>query len=161
MAKKQAELDLEGFLPYRLAVLSNVVSGTIADFYAERFGLSIPEWRVMAVLGRVSGLSAAEVAEKTAMDKVAVSRAVASLLKTGRIERRFASDDKRRSILELSEKGRDIYVAVAPEAVTYEKELLSTLTDEDKAALDRVLDKLWTQARAIKEDHERQKIKAA
>ena len=72
-------LVLEHFLPYRLSVLSNIVSSRIAKSYDERFQLTIPEWRVMAVLGRFPGLTAAEVTERTAMDKVQVSRAVARL----------------------------------------------------------------------------------
>jgi len=77
---QHAVLELERFLPYRLSVLSNRVSQTIADAYVERFGLAVTEWRVIAVLGRFPGLSANGVAERTAMDKVAVSRAVARLL---------------------------------------------------------------------------------
>src|SRR3546814_12463572 len=82
-APSHAVLDLERFLPYRLSVLSNRVSQTIADFYVERFGLAVTEWRVIAVLGRFAGLSANGVAVRTAMDKVAVSRAVARLLERG------------------------------------------------------------------------------
>ena len=80
-------LHLEQFLPYRLSVLANIVSATIAAAYAEKHQLSIPEWRVIAVLAREPGLSAAEVAERTAMDKVAVSRAVSGLLRRHRIVR--------------------------------------------------------------------------
>src|ERR1700754_2440284 len=81
-AKKRApdRLDLDHFIPYKLSVLSNRVSDAIARHYSDRFGLSIPEWRVMAVLGQTPGLSGSEVAVRTAMDKVQVSRAVASLL---------------------------------------------------------------------------------
>src|SRR3546814_281012 len=86
-APSHAVLDLERFLPYRLSVLSNRVSQTIADFYVERFGLAVTEWRVIAVLGRFAGLSANGVAVRTAMDKVAVSRAVARLLERGLLER--------------------------------------------------------------------------
>ncbi|MEO0579542.1 MAG: MarR family transcriptional regulator, partial [Pseudomonadota bacterium] len=57
-------LRLEHFLPYRLSILSNTISGSIAAIYAERFDLSIPEWRVMAIVGRKPGLSAIEVAER-------------------------------------------------------------------------------------------------
>jgi DNA-binding MarR family transcriptional regulator len=92
------ELRLENFLPYRLAVLSNTVSTTVARAYDKRFSVSIPEWRVIAVLGRFPGLSAVEVAGRTLMDKVAVSRAVTKLIKNGRVEREFADADKRRSI---------------------------------------------------------------
>ena len=84
------ELILEDFLPYRLAVLSHTVSTRIAGVYDKRFGLSIPEWRVIAILGRFPGLSAVEVAERTMLDKVAVSRAVTKLIKNGRLDREFA-----------------------------------------------------------------------
>ena len=83
-------LFLGDFLPYRLSVLSNKISRAIADGYEERFQLSLPEWRVMAILGGEPELSAGEVAERTAMDKVAVSRAVKKLLDNGRIERTFS-----------------------------------------------------------------------
>ena len=97
-------LDLEHFLPYRLSVLSNRISQDIARLYADRFGLGITEWRVLAVLGRHPGISAREVAERTAMDKVAVSRAVASLLAAGRITRDTASGarDSLHSAVQLS-----------------------------------------------------------
>ena len=74
---RREKLHLEGFLPYRLSVLSNTVSSAIAAAYFANFGLSIPEWRIVAVLAANPGLSAAEVTARTAMDKVAVSRAVA------------------------------------------------------------------------------------
>ena len=90
------ELILENFLPYRLSILSNTVSSTVARVYDKRFNLSIPEWRVIAILGRFPGLSAVEVAERTLMDKVAVSRAVSKLIKNGRIDREFADADRRR-----------------------------------------------------------------
>ena len=135
-------LDLEYFLPYRLSVLSNTISAAIARDYGERFGLAVTEWRVLAVLGRYDGLSAVEVAERTAMDKVAVSRAVNSLLKSGRIKRGTHADDKRRSVLALSAKGRRVYDEVAPTALRYERELLAVLDGEERVWLERILDKL-------------------
>ncbi|MCR6644506.1 MAG: MarR family winged helix-turn-helix transcriptional regulator [Terricaulis sp.] len=78
-------LVLEQFLPYRLSILSNRVSRAIAARYAKAFDLTIPEWRIIAVLGRSPGLSAKDIAEATEMDKVAVSRAVARLSAAGRI----------------------------------------------------------------------------
>ncbi len=137
-----APLELERFLPYRLSVLSNTISAAIARDYGERFGLAVTEWRVLAVLGRYDGLSAVEVAERTAMDKVAVSRAVNSLLKSGRIKRGTHVEDKRRSVLSLSAKGRKVYDEVAPTALRYERELLSVLDREERAWLERILNKL-------------------
>jgi DNA-binding MarR family transcriptional regulator len=141
-APEHAVLELERFLPYRLSVLSNRVSQTIADTYVERFGLAVTEWRVIAVLGRFPGLSANGVAERTAMDKVAVSRAVARLLERGLLEREVHGDDRRRSVLALSEVGYSVYDEVAPMALACEQRLIATLDEDERATLDRLLVKL-------------------
>jgi DNA-binding MarR family transcriptional regulator len=136
-------LELEQFLPYRLSVLSNTVSQAIAAMYERRFALSITEWRVMAVLGRYDGLSAREVAARTAMDKVAVSRALARLIEAGRVRRLVADHDKRQSVLRLSAKGWKVYDEVAPLALEHERRLLAHLNSEERRWLTRILDKLW------------------
>lgn len=140
------KLALDGFLPYRLSVLSNVVSAAIAAHYATRFSLSIPEWRVMAVLAMEPGLSAAEVAARTAMDKVAVSRAVSSLMRARRLERRVAAGDRRRSVLQLSSAGVAVYEKVVPVALHYERSLLQPLSATDRRQLDRLLQTLHQRA---------------
>jgi DNA-binding MarR family transcriptional regulator len=125
------ELHLERFLPYRLSLLANTVSTAIADAYSARHDMTIPEWRVMAVLAHAPGLSAAEVAERTAMDKVAVSRAVARLLRSRRLRRRQTAADRRRSQLH------------------YERELLKALTPQELRLLDVALARLLDKARSI------------
>jgi DNA-binding MarR family transcriptional regulator len=142
-------LQLDRFLPYRLSVLSNLVSSAIAGSYSARFGISIPEWRVMAVLAMQPELSAAQVAERTAMDKVAVSRAVSSLLDKGRIERSVSPGDRRRSILKLSTEGVNIYREVVPLALRHEQSLLDVLDATDRVALERILDTLLGRARVL------------
>jgi DNA-binding MarR family transcriptional regulator len=137
-----AALELERFLPYRLSVLSNRISGAIAREYSQRFALGVTEWRVMAVLGRYPDLSAGEVAQRTAMDKVAVSRAVASLLDAGRIERDVHDGDRRRSVLRLSPAGHAIYDEVAPLALAFERNLLGDMAAAERALLFRLLDRL-------------------
>lgn len=140
--EKHAHWELDRFLPYRLSVLSNRVSQTIAGAYARRFGLGITEWRVIAVLGRYPGLSANAVAARTAMDKVAVSRAVARLLDRNLLQRDIHDDDRRRSVLELSADGYRIYDEVVPVALEYERRLLAPLDADERAQLDRLLNKL-------------------
>lgn len=137
-------LKLEQFVPYRLSILSNTVSQAIADDYQQRFDLSVTEWRVMAVLARYddAGLAAREVAERTAMDKVAVSRALSRLVAAGRVSRRTHSADKRRSVLHLSAKGWAIHTVIAPLARAREREVLERLDAEERAWLMRILDKL-------------------
>lgn len=143
------ELILEEFLPYRLAVLSHTVSTTVARVYDKRFNLSIPEWRVIAIVGRFPGLSAVEVAERTFMDKVAVSRAVTRLIKNGRIEREFADADKRRSILNLSAEGKSVHDEVAPLALQFERDLVQELGDEDVERLNVMMDRLLARAQLM------------
>jgi DNA-binding MarR family transcriptional regulator len=137
-------LQLERFLPYRLSILSNRVSQSIAREYQDRFDLSMTEWRVMAVLARYDGdgLSAGEVAVRTEMDKVAVSRALARLVAKGRVRRAVHRGDKRRHVLALTAAGWKIHDVVAPLARAHERELLAELSDTERRTLERILDKL-------------------
>jgi DNA-binding MarR family transcriptional regulator len=139
---EHAHLELEHFLPYRLSVLSNRISQEIARLYADRFQLNVTEWRLLAVLGRYPDLTATELVERTAMDKVAVSRAVASLVADGRLTRKVDGEDRRRTRLRLSAKGYRIYDEVAPLALQYQQRLLAALSGEDRALLDALLSRL-------------------
>ena len=139
---EHAYLELEHFLPYRLSVLSNRISQEIARLYADRFQLNVTEWRLLAVLGRYPDLTATELSERTAMDKVAVSRAVASLVDDGRLTRKVDGEDRRRAKLRLSAKGYRIYDEVAPLALQYQQRLLSELSENDRAQLEALLARL-------------------
>jgi len=143
------ELILEDFLPYRLSITSHTVSTNIARVYEKRFGVSVPEWRVIAILGRYPGLSAVEVADRTLMDKVAVSRAVTKLIKTSRIDREFADADRRRSILNLSEEGRQVHDEIAPLALQFEQELLQDISEKDYETFNTILEQLLGKARQL------------
>ena len=125
------------------------ISTTIAKVYDKRFGISIPEWRVIAILGRFPGLSAVEVADRTMMDKVAVSRAVAKLIKNGRIHREFADADRRRSILNLSEEGRRVHDEIAPLALAFERDLLQGIDEEDYKVFNIVVERLLAKSRLL------------
>ena len=142
MSKQNPSLNLKEFLPYRLSIVTNRISASFARLYSEKFGLSIPEWRVMAVLGQQPGLSADDVCSETEMDKVPVSRAVTKLLNKGLLERDFSGQDRRRSILHLSEAGYGMYAQIVPLALSYEAELKTALTDEEQSQLEKLLDKL-------------------
>ncbi len=137
-----ATLELQQFLPYRLSVLANRSSDALAREYSQRFGLGVTEWRVMAVLGRYPQLSANEVAQRTAMDKVAVSRAVARLLEAGRLTREFADDDRRRSMLRLSVAGQAVYEQIVPLALQFEQLILAGMSPAERQLLFRLLDRL-------------------
>ena len=130
-------------------MLSNTVSSALAGAYARRFGLTIPEWRVIAVLARAPGLSAAGVAERTAMDKVAVSRAVTGLTRSGRVRRLLATSDKRRSVLSLTARGRAVYRRIVPLALAYERRLLAEMSPAEKLQFEELLSRLQDRARRL------------
>jgi DNA-binding MarR family transcriptional regulator len=142
-------LDLDHFLPYRLSVLSNKVSDAIARLYSERFDLSTAEWRVMAVIGQTPGLSARDVAARTAMDKVQVSRAVAALVGTRRLQRDGDETDGRVTRLSLTAKGHAIYDEIVPLALHLEAVFLAALTPAERDTLDGLMDKLSRQVNSL------------
>jgi DNA-binding MarR family transcriptional regulator len=144
-----AALDLAGFLPYRLSVLANRLSSQLARLYAERFDLTIPEWRVMAVLGQFSDVTSDFVCAKTQMDRVTVSRAVARLAAKRQLSRRRAADDRRCSRLNLTAAGRRVYAGVVPLARRYEQALLAVLDAASAARLDALLTTLDARAQAL------------
>ncbi len=144
-------LDLDQFLPYRLSVLSNRISQDIAQLYQEQHQIGVTEWRVIAVLGRNPGLSARDVAERTAMDKVAVSRALANLDKRGLIQRETHGGDRRRSVLGLSPSGLAIHDDIAPKALAYEAKLLAAISTEERQALDRLLTRIAEMERVVRQ----------
>jgi DNA-binding MarR family transcriptional regulator len=147
--QERPRLDLDRFVPYRLSVLTNRVSSAIARHYSERFGLSIPEWRVMAVLGQSPGLSAREVATRTAMDKVQVSRAVASLMRARRVARSGDAKDGRVTRLSLTRQGKAIYDEIVPLALHLEELFLSSLSSDERRTFDQLMAKLAHQARLL------------
>ena len=143
MTDEQA-LKLDGFLPYRLSVLSNAVSSKIAKIYEQEFELSIWQWRIIAVLGERAGLTSTEVAQRTLMDKPTVSRAAASLIERGILERHIDRDDRRRAPMRLTDEGEAIYAAVKPRALESERALLEALSQEEIATLHGLLSRLAT-----------------
>ncbi|MCI4646090.1 MAG: MarR family transcriptional regulator [Hyphomonadaceae bacterium] len=135
-------LSLSDFLPYRLSVLSNTISSSIAARYQSAFGLTIWQWRVMAVLGETPGLTASQVAARTAMDKVAVSRAVAGLEDVGRLQRVRDESDGRAARLNLTPEGQAVYSQIVPIALASERDLLAGLSADERGALGELLVKL-------------------
>lgn len=135
-------LRLQDYLPYRLSVASNRVSGLIARAYQARFGLTIQEWRIIAVLGAGEALTAQGLCEATAMDKVTVSRAIRALDTRGLLTRTPNPADKRASDVRLTADGEAIYAEVAPLALAYEQALLDSFSGEERDQLMALLEKL-------------------
>ncbi|MBU2587734.1 MAG: MarR family winged helix-turn-helix transcriptional regulator [Alphaproteobacteria bacterium] len=127
--------QLAGFLPYQLSVASNAVSSLIAERYRKRFGLKIPEWRVMAVLGDAGTMTQRNLTAATVMDKVAVNRAVKVLEERGLIARVPNPGDGRSHLLALTGEGRAIHAEVMPLAKATEQELIAGLAPGEEAML--------------------------
>ncbi|MGB8182724.1 MAG: MarR family winged helix-turn-helix transcriptional regulator [Stellaceae bacterium] len=140
---------IEKFLPFRLSVLSNRLTRAAARVYSRRFRLSAPEWRTMAVLGRYGAMNANSVVDRTAMDKVRVSRAVARLTAAGHITRRIDPTDHRRAILDLTPQGTTTYQQIVPWLRAVQDEILAALDDSERHALEAMLVKLEQTGTAI------------
>jgi DNA-binding MarR family transcriptional regulator len=151
MAKSLQALELDNFLPYRLSVLAQIVSESLHDLYAGPFDLAVTEWRVMAALGRFAPLTASDVGQRIVMDKVAVSRAVAGLLKRGLVERATDRADRRRATLRLSARGRTVHARIVPLALEYEGRLYATLTAEERRQFDALSDRLFIHAQGLRQ----------
>ena len=127
-------LRLDAFIPYRLSVTSNLVSETIASAYQALFGLSIPEWRLIAVIAEDAGITQQQVGRRTRMDKVTVSRATIALVDRGLVERQPHASDRRSQSLHLSAAGRALYAQVAPKALELEREIFASFDPAEVAA---------------------------
>jgi DNA-binding MarR family transcriptional regulator len=144
-----ASFQLDDFLPYRLSVAANRVSRMFSRRFAEAFGLSIPEWRVLATLGLVGNASPSSVGEMAAMDKVKVSRAAASLVARGLVRQTQDPDDGRARVLRLTRKGTTSYHNAVPLAREMETEIAAGLSKAEWASLHKALNRLLQHVEAL------------
>ena len=140
------ELKLDAYLPYRLSVASNAVSGLIARAYQDRFGLSVPQWRLICVLAEDGGLTQGQLVARTVMDKVTVSRAAQGLLKRHLVGRSDHHADGRSHVLTLTAEGASLYAEISPLALAYEAALIAGLAPDEVALLKRLLNRLQSAA---------------
>ncbi len=141
-ARAEAAFHLSDFLPYRLSVTTNRISRAFATLYEKEFGVSIPEWRVLAVLGSFAPISSNEVCERTQMDKAKVSRAVGRLIGGGLVVREPHRADQRLIQLQLTPEGRRIHDLIVPRARALERHLTAEFSAGELAALGIYLDRL-------------------
>ncbi len=134
-------LRLRHFLPYRLSLASNAVSDRVAHVYQARFGLKIPEWRVIAVVAEQASATQAALVAATQMDKMTISRAVAALVERGLLARARASD-RRTLELALTAEGEALYAEIAPLALGIEAELLEGFSPAERTQLMALLQRL-------------------
>ena len=138
----QAPLKLEHFLPYQLNVVSSLVSQALSRVYTRRYGIGVPEWRVVVTLGQHGVMTAKAIGAHTHMHKTKVSRAVAFLEKRRLVARRTNRDDMREAFLSLTTAGRAMYEEVAPHALEFAQRLTDILSPGDREAFDRALKQL-------------------
>jgi DNA-binding MarR family transcriptional regulator len=143
------EFRLEEFLPYELSVAANRTSRLFARHYSKEFGLSIAEWRVMAVVGRLGDISPGGVAERTEMDKVKVSRAAAGLVAAGLLQQLPDPEDGRARRLRLTARGERVHQAIIPRARALEAQLAEGLSAAEWSALRQVLRRLTLYTRRL------------
>ena len=146
-----APLKLEEFLPYRLNVLASLVSQALSRIYVERYGLGVPEWRVLVTLGEFGVMTGKAVGAHSHMHKTKVSRAVAELEKRKLLTRRANRADLRESFLSLTPAGRAIYEDLAPGALEFARRLIDVVDAADRPAFERAMQRLTERSRALTE----------
>lgn len=142
-------LELDTFLPYRLNVLASVVSQGLSSIYAERYGLGIPEWRVLATLGQFGSMTAKDIGAHSHMHKTKVSRAIASLTKRRFVHRRINRRDLREAFVSLTREGEAIYADLVPIAQGFAAELSAGFTAAERQQLDLLLSRLTEQSHRL------------
>ena len=145
----EAPLKLERFLPYRLNVVASLASQALSRVYGERYGIGIPEWRVLVTLGEYDTMTGKAIGAHAHMHKTKVSRAVAFLEKRKLLARRANKADMREALLSLTPAGRAIYEDLAPVADAFARRLIEAVAPADRAAFDRALAALTERAKKL------------
>ena len=142
-ARKGSRLDLFKFVPFRLNRLAAEVSNALSVEYQERYGLDIPEWRVLATLGfRNDACSAQYIAHCTRTHKSTISRAVTSLMQRKLVERVENADDRREFRLQMTAKGKTLYEELIPQLLRREQEILACLSAQERKDFAALLGKI-------------------
>jgi len=147
-----APLRLETFLPYRLNVVASLASQALSRIYAQRYGIGVPEWRVLVTLGQFGTMTGKAIGTHSHMHKTKVSRAVAMLEKRQLLARRPNRQDLRESFLMLTAEGRRMYEDLAPVALDFARRLAEAVGMEDGAAFNRALDRLTERSERLAEE---------
>lgn len=150
--KKPARLSLQEFVPYKLAVVANRLSQSIGSLFEQRYGIQIPEWRILMALHSCGPLSPNELVEHTSMDKARVSRAQRRLADLDLVAVRDDPRDGRRLVLFLTRKGTGMCEAIIPAARETEAWFLSALAERERQVLDKALSRLLARSRELRQD---------
>jgi DNA-binding MarR family transcriptional regulator len=148
-APHEAPLKLEEFLPYRLNVVASLTSQALSRVYAERYGIGVPEWRVLVTLGQYGTMTGKAIGAHSHMHKTKVSRAVAQLARRKLLARKPNREDRREAFLSLTPAGLAIYQDLVPVASAFARRLLEAIDPADRAAFERALARLTERARLL------------
>jgi DNA-binding MarR family transcriptional regulator len=149
VAPVDAPLKLEEFLPYRLNVLATLVSQALSRIYVDRYGIGVPEWRVLVTLGQYGIMTGKAVGAHSHMHKTKVSRAVAELESRKLVARRANRADLRESFVSLTPAGRAIYEDLAPGALAFAQRLAEAVDPADRPAFERAVARLTECSRVL------------
>jgi len=142
------KIDLATFLPYQLTNVATRVSNDFSEVYQTKYGLNIPQWRILANLAQYGQSNAKDLCTQANMDKSTVSRAAKVLIDKGLVRSELNKQDKRAALLVLSQAGQSLYEQITPDALNWEKQLLSTLTNEEYEVLVSIFEKLNNKLKA-------------
>ena len=149
MTDSPRKFELKSYFPCQLSTLTQSIMRSVASLFDDRYGISLPEWKVLAVIRENTNLSAVSVASLAQMDTVAVSRAVTKLLDRGLVFREIDSEDRRCSVLQVSEEGRDMHDQISPLAYELEANLLADLSEEERRVLAKAIRVLRAKAKVF------------
>lgn len=139
-------MKLQTFFPYQLAQLAEAVSRSVASVYADRFGLSRDEWRILAALAEESQMQASDLVPHTSLDKMQVSRALARMEQDGLVVRQPSPEDARARLVKPTAQGRKLYRKIVPMVQEREADLLQTLSCTERETLMRAMEKIRERA---------------
>lgn len=142
-------LSLDDFLPYKLVQTAELVADSLASRYEAEFGISRPEWRVIASLGARDGVISKDLAKETRLDKVKVSRILSKLEEKGLVARAVDENDQRAAVIKLSAEGLELYQRVVPKVLAWERDILAGLSESEYQVLYHALDALQTRSREL------------
>ena len=149
MRESLKKFDLNDYMPCQLAALTQSIMRSVASLFEDRYGISLPEWKVLAIIQDKPGLSAVAVARFAQMDTVAVSRAVTKLLDRDLVIRKLDTEDRRRSVLNLSARGQELHDQMVPLAANLEASLLDDLSKEEKRVFAKAIRALHAKAKVF------------
>ncbi len=149
MTESLKKFDLNNYIPCQLATLTQSIMRSVTSLFDDRYGISLPEWKVLAIIRDKPGLSAVAVARLAQMDTVAVSRAVTKLLDRDLVIRELDTEDRRRSVLDVSAAGLELHDQIAPLASKLEASLLEELSEEEQRVFAKAIRVLHSKAKVI------------